>query len=1112
MKKLLFIFSLMLLGLVSKAQVGSNDLIIQGYVTNATSGLAIPNWPVIITGMGLTQTVETNSSGWYSDTISNGSETGPNQLFFVQTMNCDSTYMVDSVSNNQGTIDTAFVDFQLCVQYPNSCMAMFNVFNDPTVSGHIIFENLSTSSDTIASYVWSVNGVTISTLPYFENIFPLGQFSEVCLTITSSTGCVDTYCQLVSPGNNGTCLPDFTSQASTSNSLSYTFTNTSFTSAPNPTYYWYFGDGNNSTEANPTHVYSQAGTYSVCLVVNTIDCQNTICHYLTVVEGAGPCNAQFSYTVSGINPSQVFFINESTGAALSSFWSIGGSIFSAETFPTYTFPSAGEYEVCLNVVSGTMDPIGCEDTFCQFVTILEDTSGTVCNAGFQSSFIGNIPTQSIYQYQFYSAYPSNDNSVSHEWLLSNGEVSTLANPIFGFVPDVYTICHYVYAMDGTCADSTCTDLVVVPDTLNGCNAMFSAYISNTVTNEVTFTNLSTDLNASFIWQFADGSPSEYGVNATHIYSAPGSYPVNLNMTGNGCNDDYTFFVTILPDTSIAGCSASFNYTCQVANPQDVLFDASMSVIAGNNPGFTWDFGDGSSGMESTMFHTYANPGFYLVCLTVYSDSCTNTYCGNIYAGIGDSVTVCNAGFQSSYIGDVPNPSVYPYQFYTAYSSNDNSVSHEWLLSNGETTTEANPIFGFAPGVYTICHFVYAMDGTCADSTCIDFVVVPDTLNGCDAMFNSEISASVTGQVNFYNVSSDLNASFIWDFGDGNTANTINAQHVYSQYGTYSVTLTMVGNGCFDTYTGNIIIDTTNYLYDIGGMVYVGANIADSGWAKLYSIDPISLAAELISTVQTDTGFYLFQNLPIGTYLVKAGLNETSAYYSQYTPTYFGEQYYWYNAQQIVNDINNYDYNISLIYGANPGGNGFVGGSIDDGPFRLYNPEYSSAQSPVMGAQVIITDLADVPQRWIESDASGNFQMSDLAYGTYRLMADQPGMTCLPIEFTLSEETPGVNIDLVMGDDITGIQEPITAIVQGEVFPNPAQTSASIRIQLPVAGKLAYTLTTLTGQVVVNGAETAASGKQTLNIPVSGLAQGLYVLNLFGDNGQLLGVRKLNVAH
>jgi PKD repeat protein len=80
--------------------------------------------------------------------------------------------------------------------------------------------------------------------------------------------------------------------------------------------------------------------------------------------------------------------------------------------------------------------------------------------------------------------------------------------------------------------------------------MFTAYISKTATNEVTFTNLSSDLNASFIWQFADGSPSEFGVNATHTYAAPGSYPVNLNMTGNGCYDDYTFFVTINPDTIV----------------------------------------------------------------------------------------------------------------------------------------------------------------------------------------------------------------------------------------------------------------------------------------------------------------------------------------------------------------------------------------------------------------------------------------------------------------------------------------------------------------------------------------------------------------------------------
>ncbi|MFM2285974.1 MAG: hypothetical protein RLZZ543_1471, partial [Bacteroidota bacterium] len=32
------------------------------------------------------------------------------------------------------------------------------------------------------------------------------------------------------------------------------------------------------------------------------------------------------------------------------------------------------------------------------------------------------------------------------------------------------------------------------------------------------------------------------------------------------------------------------------------------------------------------------------------------------------------------------------------------------------------------------------------------------------------------------------------------------------------------------------------------------------------------------------------------------------------------------------------------------------------------------------------------------------------------------------------------------------------------------------------------------------------------IPVSGLSKGMYLLNVYGENGQLLGVRKLSIAH
>ncbi len=937
MKKLLFTLSLVLFAFVSKAQVPSDDLFIYGFVTNPNATFPIANWPITITGMGQTYTVVTNNDGYYSFNVPSGSLSGPNQLFIVETANCDTTYLTDTVSNNQGTIDSALVNFEICTIPTGECNAQYVAYIDPTVTNHVIFQSQSTSGTLPLTYMWVINGTVVSTLENFDFTFPTNDGMEVCLTITSASGCTDSYCSFVTPGANGTCLPFFTIVPNSTNSSSYSFVNTTTTSAPVQSYYWYFGDGVNSSEANPTHIYTQTGNYSVCLQVTTADCQNTICQTINVVADTSTCHAAFSYSTEISNPTQVYFQNQSSGAALSSIWSINGNVFSDQTFPNFTFPGAGVYEVCLHVVSGTMDPIGCEDTYCQAIVITNDTTN-------------------------------------------------------------------------------------------------------------------------------------------------------------------------------AGCSASYNYTCQAGNLQMVLFDAGLSVIEGNNPTYFWDFGDNSIGSESSLYHTYAVPGIYQVCLTVHSDQCENTFCAYVYAGNQDT-TQCNSSFQSVYVGDVPNPQNYPYQFNSAYSGPVDGLNHYWIVSNGLVSDNYHPVFSFTPGTYSICHIVSATNGTCSDTTCMELVVPTDSLPTCEAYFGAEISNTSAMQINFTNMSSTFNAQFTWDFGDGNTATTLNAEHVYAEYGVYTVTLTMTSsNGCSDSYTGTISLDTTNYLYDIGGYIYAGANLADHAKAKLYSIDPISFAAELIATVDADSGFYVFPALPIGTYLVKAGLTDASQYYSQYTPTYFGEQYYWFNAEQIVNNVNGYSYTISLIYGENPGGNGTVGGSIDDGPFRIFNPEYSSAQSPVTGAQVVITNLSDIPQRWIASDNSGNFEITNLAFGTYRLMADQPGMTCVPVEFTISEETPGVNIALVMGEDITGIVSPVSSVLRGDVYPNPSNTIANLLVELPAAGKLSYSLTSITGQMVWSGAESSTAGLRLIQVPVSGFAKGLYMLNVYGQNGQLLGVRKLSIAH
>ena len=119
---------------------------------------------------------------------------------------------------------------------------------------------------------------------------------------------------------------------------------------------------------------------------------------------------------------------------------------------------------------------------------------------------------------------------------------------------------------------------------------------------------------------------------------------------------------------------------------------------------------------------------------------------------------------------------------------------------------------------------------------------------------------------------------------------------------------------------------------------------------------------------------------------------------------------------------------------------------------------------------------------------------------------------MPIEFTLSPDVPAVNITLHMGDGLTGIVEPIYAILQGEVFPNPASGIAQLNVDLKTAGKFDIQLFTVTGQSVWSETQTLGAGKHLLSIPTTSLSAGIYVLSIKGNSNQLLGTRRVTVAH
>lgn len=118
--------------------------------------------------------------------------------------------------------------------------------------------------------------------------------------------------------------------------------------------------------------------------------------------------------------------------------------------------------------------------------------------------------------------------------------------------------------------------------------------------------------ASYAWSFGDGGTAT-GVSASHSFASAGSYEVTLVVTddrGASASVTQTAVVTapaVLPPTAA--------FVSTVAALQ-ASFDGSTSIDPdGAIVGFAWNFGDGTTGVGSTVQHSYAASGSYIVTLT-----------------------------------------------------------------------------------------------------------------------------------------------------------------------------------------------------------------------------------------------------------------------------------------------------------------------------------------------------------------------------------------------------------------------------------------------------------------------------------------------------------------
>lgn len=223
------------------------------------------------------------------------------------------------------------------------------------------FTSASSSTDgNIVSYAWDFSDGGTSTLINPEHEFTIYNDSfYVMLIVQTQYGCIDTLVQLVqtypvpvvqfSPDATSGCedfLVNFTESSSISNS---TIVN----------WIWDFGDGSFTFTQNPTHTYTDSGSYYANLQVTTSDgCIFSDTMTFPIVVYPKPV-ADFTYSPQPVTITQpeVVFTDQSYGALMWQY-DFGDFASSIQQDPTHEYADTGWYEVEQIVIN----QYGCRDT------------------------------------------------------------------------------------------------------------------------------------------------------------------------------------------------------------------------------------------------------------------------------------------------------------------------------------------------------------------------------------------------------------------------------------------------------------------------------------------------------------------------------------------------------------------------------------------------------------------------------------------------------------------------------------------------------------------------------------------------------------------------------
>lgn len=577
-----------------------------------------------------------------------------------------------------------------------------------------------------------------------------------------------------------------------------------------PDVYWDFGDGNTSTNANPTNTYVATGIYNVMFVAidsNTCNIRDTAYFNVELIQ-APTFNASFNLPVIPpcSDPTAVTVNADISGTGIDSTqWDMGdGTIYTDLTSISHDYTTEGLYPIeviAWDLTCNVSDTI--RDTL-NFITVL---STATANAPADTTLCSNPP--------FDIPFTSDGATPDVYWDFGDGNTSTNTNPI-----NTYTAVGIYNVMFVAIDSSTCNiadtvyfnvELIQAPTF----NASFNLPIIPPCSDPNAVT-VNADVSGSGIdstqWNMGDGTIYTDLTTISHDYIAEGIYPIEVIAWNLTCNVSDTIRDTLhfITTMSTASANGPADTTLCSNPPYEIPF-----ISDGTTPDVFWDFGDGNTSTDPNPTNTFVLPGIYNVMfIAIDSNTCNIADTSEFTVELIQAPTF-SVNFNLPVIPPCSDPTSVTINADIAGTGIDSTV---WNMGDGTIYSDSTSItYNYSnQGIYDIVITAWDM---CGNDTSIfeTFHFITDN-STASAYAPEDTTLCTVPPFSISFSSTGTNPDQLWDFGDGSTSTDANPTHLFADSGSYVVTYIAIDpNTCNvrDTATFNVtLIEAEHFSADL----------------------------------------------------------------------------------------------------------------------------------------------------------------------------------------------------------------------------------------------------------------------------------------------------------